>query len=151
MPFHSFDLVECSFTQASAVNCFIHRDEPLRRRAKDHRIFAPPAVRISMGVLFAVNERPAFAKEFDDLRISIKDTHSGKMLDLGREFPRRINRRIDLESVAFCDSKIIGAVAWRGVDAACSGFSGGLVFETHVELHLGISFTESYVLAVHYQ
>src|SRR5437016_1640565 len=56
-----------------AVAGLIHRNEPLGRRAKDHRILTAPAMRITMIVLFTKQEHAALAHEIDNLWIGFKD------------------------------------------------------------------------------
>ena len=53
---------------ALAQQVLIHRDEPLRGRAEDHRIVAAPAVRIRMFEFGVAPQRAARAQIVDDLR-----------------------------------------------------------------------------------
>ena len=66
MPFYFFDLFQRPLTEAFGVRAagdLIHRNEPLRRRTKDDGIFAPPAMRIAMLVIFGVTAAFRFRAE----------------------------------------------------------------------------------------
>src|SRR5205823_9473270 len=86
---------------------FIHRDEPLRRRAKDHRILAAPAVRISMIVILAEEQHATVTHEINDFRIRFKDAETGKMLYFSRKSARVIDWTINLQAVLLADHKVV--------------------------------------------
>ena len=102
----------------------VHRDEPLWRRAKDDRVFAAPAVRIAMLVIFTEQEHAAFLHELNNLRIRFEDVETRELLDLSSELAGMIHGAIDFKSVFLPDHKIIVAVPRRRVNATCAGFAG---------------------------
>ena len=62
--------------RALAQHVLIHRDEPLRRRAEDHRIVTAPAVRIGVLVLRRAPQRAARAQVVDDPRVGGENVHA---------------------------------------------------------------------------
>ncbi len=71
IPFHALDFFQSSVTQrvfarSPAGHRSFHRDEPLLRRAKNHRIMAAPAMRIGMLRLLRMQQRAAALQQFDD-------------------------------------------------------------------------------------
>src|SRR6185369_17587491 len=81
----------------------VHRDEPLRRGTKDHRVLAAPAVRITVLVVFTEQQHTPFAHKLDDLIVRIKHALTSEMLDLRRESSRVVDRTIDLQAVALAN------------------------------------------------
>ena len=77
--------------------CLVHGDEPLRRGAKDHRILAAPAMRITMIVLFTEQQHTALAHELNDPIIRVEHTLTGEVFDLGREASGVVDRTVDLK------------------------------------------------------
>src|SRR5215475_15253772 len=73
----------------------IHRDEPLRRGAKDDRLMTPPAMRIAVRVIFGEDQRPGIAQKIDDGPIRFKDVLPGEMLDFRSKTTGVIDRAID--------------------------------------------------------
>ena len=72
------ELVERLLAQRVAiVERFVHRDEPLARRAEDDRLLAAPAVRIAVVDVLVEDERAALAQPLDDLRVGLVDLHAG--------------------------------------------------------------------------
>src|SRR6266508_1629273 len=98
--------------------CFVHRNEPLRRGAKDHGVLTAPAVRITMIVFFTKQQHAALSHEIDDLWIGFKYIQAGEMLDFRRELTGIINRAIDFQPVLLSDHKIVVPVSRRSVHAA---------------------------------
>src|SRR5438105_1560318 len=106
-----------------AVAGLIHRNEPLGRRAEDHRVLTPPAVRIAMIVFFTEQEHAPLAHEIDDLWIGCKHIQAGEMIDLGSELAGVINRAINFQTVLLANDKIIVTVPRRSMHAASAGFA----------------------------
>ncbi len=104
-----------------------------------------------MLVFLGMQQHPVLAEKLDDLRVSLEDVHSTKMLDLGNKAARRIDRIINIEAVLFADVKIVRAVARCSMNKAGAGFCRALAFKSNVKLGLGIGFAQRDVLAVHYQ
>ena len=72
------ELVERLFAQrVTVVERFVHRDEPLARRAEDDGLLAAPAVRVAMVDVLVEDERTALAQPLDDLRVGLVDLHTG--------------------------------------------------------------------------
>ncbi len=73
-PLHAMNFFErfraqCFFLP---VGCLIHFDEPLLGGAENHRIVAPPAVRVTVDIAVIREKRSALIKQFDDDRIRFK-------------------------------------------------------------------------------
>ena len=96
----------------------VHRDEPLRRRAKDDWIFTTPAVRVAVLITFRMQQHSALAKKFDDLWICLEYIFAAKVFDIEEEISRIVDRTIYLKPVLLPDMKVIRAVSGRSVDAA---------------------------------
>src|SRR6267378_1005224 len=96
-PLHTLDLLQRGLAQRSCFRSFdkilsevaavpsvlilldnsarsaVHRDEPLRRRAKNYRIMAAPAVRITVLVVLCEKQNAALAHEIDDFRVRLEN------------------------------------------------------------------------------
>src|SRR5689334_3407240 len=105
----------------------VHRDEPLRRRAKDHGILAAPAVRITMVVLFAEQQYASFAHEFNDRVVCIKHALTGEVLDLGREPSCIVDGAVDLQTILLADHEVVVTMTRRCVYTTGSGFAVGFL------------------------
>src|SRR5258706_4425699 len=99
------------FSQIRAV----HRNEPLRGGAKDHRVLAAPAMRIAVVVALSQQEHATFAHELNDLRVSCKHIQAREMFDLRCELARVVNRAIDFQSVSLPNYEIVVAMTRRGM------------------------------------
>ena len=73
------------------------------------------------------------------------------MLDLARKSASGVDRCVNLQTVFFSNSKVIGAVARCRMDAARARLSGRFIFKTNVQLDLGVGLAKRYVVSVHYQ
>ena len=120
----------------------VHRNEPLGRGAKNHRILTAPAMRIAMVVFFTEQEHAPLAHEIDNLRIGFKDIQTGEMLYLSRELAGVINRAINLQAVFLADHEVVMAVSRRSVHAAGAGFARHrfLASLLHIEFAFGVGF-----------
>ena len=132
----------------------VHRDEPLRRSAKDHRVLAAPAMRIAMLILFTEEQHAAFAHELNNRIVRIEHALTGEMFDLRRESPGVIDRTIDLQTVTLADHEVVVTMTGRGVHATSACFAVGrlLLRFADVEFSFRIGFTaERNVFANHQQ
>src|SRR5205085_9397183 len=68
--------------------CLVHRDEPLRCRAKNDRVLATPAVRVPVLIFFTEQHYTFVAHELEDFIVCIKHALTSEVLDIGREAPR---------------------------------------------------------------
>ena len=152
MPFYLLDLFQGVCTQRDGFagrRAGIHRDKPLRRGTKDHWILTSPAMRVAVLVFLDTEQGTGLAQKFDDLRICLKNTQTGKMLDLGRKFARRVDRSVNIEAVFFANGEVVRTVARGGVDAPRSRLAGRFVFKPHIKFNLGVGLAKRYMVAVH--
>jgi hypothetical protein len=77
----------------------VHRDEPLRGRAEDHRVLAAPAVRIGVLVRFGGDQQSGRAQIVDDLLLRGEDRQPGIRTRVGREAPGAVDRAEDRQAV----------------------------------------------------
>src|ERR1044072_3636909 len=103
----------------------VHRDKPLRRRTKDHRIFATPAVWIAVVILFTEKQHAAFAHEFDNRLVCVKHSLAGEVFDFGSEAPGIVDRAVDLQTIFLADHKVVVTMTRRSVYTPGSGFAVG--------------------------
>src|SRR5262249_25950439 len=95
----------------------VHRDEPLRRGAKNHRVLATPAMRITMVVLLAEEQHATLAHELNNAVVRVKHALTGEVLDFGREASRFVDRTVDLQTVAFADHEVVVTMTRRSMNA----------------------------------
>src|SRR5436190_18207538 len=98
----------------------VHRDEPLRRGAEDHRVLAAPAVWIAMIIVLTEEQYAAFAHELNDLIVCVEHTLAREVFDVRREAAGVIDWAINIEAVAFADDEVVVTMARRGVYQACT-------------------------------
>ena len=80
-----FDRLE----RALAQPLRLHRDEPLLGGAKDHRIFAAPAMRITVRQLFFLEQRAVLSQFLNDAWISFEYRLALKIAGFGSKFAFR--------------------------------------------------------------
>ena len=74
----------------------VDRDEPLLGRAEDHRLLAPPAVRIAVRERLLVEEMAGFSQLLHDHGIGGEDLLAGQPVrGIRREAPRLVDRAQD--------------------------------------------------------
>src|SRR6185436_10573704 len=131
----------------------VHRDEPLRRRAKDHRILAAPAMRITMVVLLTEKQHSLLAHKLNDRVVRFEHALTREMRDIRRESARVIDGTVDLQPVTLADHEVVVTMTRRCVYSARARFPVRLLLRlTYVELSFSIRFTaERHVVANHQQ
>ncbi len=131
----------------------VHRDEPLRRRTKDHGVLTAPAMRVTMLVLFTEKQHASFAHKLDNRIVRIEHALAGEIFDLGRESPSVIDRTIDLQTVTLADHEVVVTMTGRSVHCSSARLAVGFLLRfTDVELSFRICFTaERDVIADHQQ
>ena len=77
----------------------VQRDEPLRRGEEDHRVVAPPAVRILMRERLAVPQPAASFSASAIFGIRVEHPLAAEELHGVEEMPGRTDRRVDLQAV----------------------------------------------------
>ncbi len=103
----------------------VHRDEPLRRGAEDHRILAAPAVRITMLVFLAEQQHAAFAHEVDDLIVSGKHIQAREVSNVGCKPSGIVDGAVDVQTVTLADDEVVVTMTGGGMDRAGSGLAVG--------------------------
>src|SRR4029453_2933026 len=148
-PGHAFNFPQRTGSQTAAFVRTIHRNKPLRSSAKNYRIVTPPAMRITMRILFGKYESSGLAQELNDMRISLEDRLAGKALNLVCKTARIIHRTVNLRplhltteyairsklfvdrsqgfSVLLSDHEVIVAMTRSGMNTAGACFSCGLL------------------------
>ena len=112
---HLVDRLERPPAQVVAVDA----DEPLLGRPEDHRLLAPPAVRIAVRERELVEEVPRLAEHRDDLRVRREDllAHQRRRGLVG-EPARGVDRAEGRQAVGLAGLVVLGPVAGGGVDQA---------------------------------
>jgi hypothetical protein len=110
----------------------VEPDEPLGRREKNHRVVAPPAVRILMREIGAMPQLAALGERRLDVRVGIEHALAGEHVHRLEEAAARAHRRVDLEPVAHAGREVVGAVSRRGVHRTGSGVERDVIGE-HAE------------------
>src|SRR6202162_3454981 len=97
----------------------VHLDEPLLGGAKDDRIVAAPAVRITVLVRMMAQQRAAIGEKFYDNGIRRENVFAFVFGQAFRVHTTIIERRVNFEVVALTGNEVVGAMSWSGVhDAA---------------------------------
>src|SRR5205823_3740901 len=104
-----------------------HPNEPLLGCAKDRRIVTAPAMRIAMGYLLVVEQRPSVPQQPDDDWVRLPHRLANQFLRQPprcalrvKEAPRRVDRTIRRDAVLPPDDVVLHAMARGGVDGASS-------------------------------
>ena len=139
VPIDLRDFVESTLTQTAAIDSFVHRNKPLRRRPEYDRILTPPAMRITVIVFFDAEQGSTFAEEFNDLGVRLKDAQASEVLDLSDEFARRIDRSVNFKPIFLTNRKVIRTVSGSRVNTTGARFSGRLTLVSGVQLDLRVS------------
>ncbi len=129
-PPHRTDRLEAGVTQAGAV----HRDEPLHRGAKNHRILAPPAVRVLVGDSGTCEQHPLRVEQLDDVLVGVEHAPAREPLHLIGEASGLVHRRVDRQPVLHPREIVLVAVPGSGVHAAGAGVEGDVLGEDHDRL-----------------
>ena len=105
-----------------AVGCHarlaVHPHEPLGRRQEDHRVVAPPAVRVGVLVRLVVPQPSALGERLDHRGVGFEHLLAGKQPHLVGEAAVRADGRVDLEAVFHARQVVVRAMAGRGVHGA---------------------------------
>ena len=115
------DVVAHLVERLLAQTGLVHGDEPLVRRAEEHRVLAAPAVRVAMGDLHLGHEHAAVAQELDDVRIGLVGVHAGERA-AGAELLAVVEAAVvvdghaDVHALLHADVVVVDAVAGRVVD-----------------------------------
>ena len=99
----------------------VHRDEPLRRRTKDHRVLAAPAMRVAVVILLTEKQHAFLTHELDNRIVRIKHALAREVFNFGRETSRVIDRAINIEPVTLANHEVVMTMARRGVYGAGTG------------------------------
>ena len=110
-PLHAADRVE----RVAAQPGLLHAQEPLRRRAENHRRLVAPAIRVAVPDLLGVDEATGVAQCLDDLRVRVPDRQALEQRRAGDETPVVAHRVVDRQVVAAAHLVVVGAVAGRRV------------------------------------
>ncbi len=114
----------------------LHAEEPLRRRAEDHRRLVAPAMRIAVAVRLEVHEPPFLAQRFDDLRVGVENAQTLEQRRARDEAPVVADRVVDRQVVAPAHLVVVGTMAGRGVHGAGAGVERHVRAEDHGHLAL---------------
>ena len=122
---------------------FVHRDEPLRRVAEDHRLFRAPGMRILMLEPAARDDVAGFGQRLDHgvvgvalFALVIDDALAGEARRLFGERAVLVDRvgnggtdaaRFQRARIRGPDIKVLAAVAGRGVHEAGAGIVGDVI------------------------
>ena len=90
-PFHLADLAQRGLAQA----CLLHADEPLRRRAEDHRRLVTPAMRIAVLAAFPRAAGAALLQHRDDVLVRIEHALAFEQRRARDEAPIAADRIVD--------------------------------------------------------
>ncbi len=132
-PLHAADGGERVAAQAR----LLHAEEPLRRRAEDHRRLVAPAMRVAVADLTREwIRRPASLRRLDDLRVCVADGQALEERRAGDEAPVVPDRVVDRQAVAPAHLVVVGAVAGRRVHGAGAGIERHVLAENHRHLAL---------------
>ena len=129
-PLHAADRGQ----RVAAESRFFHAQEPLRRRAEDHRRLVAPAMRIAVAVRLVVDQFSGLLDRLDDLRVRVENRESfeeRRADDKAAVVPDRV---VDRQVVAPAHLVVVGAVAGRRVDGAGAGIEGHVLAEDHGHL-----------------
>src|SRR5262245_49560295 len=130
----------------------VHRNEPLRRRTKDHRILTAPTMWIAVFVVFRKQQHAALLHELDDFCVSLKHTLTCEVFNLGRETSSVIDRTVDIEAITLSDHEIVVTMSRRGMYCSCPGLTIGGFFLSLADIQFGLRVrlaTQSYMFANH--
>ena len=117
----------------SPFDGLVHRREPLRGGAQDHRRLVAPAVHVAVGVLPVDREQRALLLDrLDDLRIRLPDRQAAEQRQRRRELAVAHHRREDLvvlHAVAPAGLEVLDAVGRRRVHDAGAGIERDVLAE----------------------
>src|SRR5882724_511519 len=121
-PFHLMNFFEGFLAERFlfSMRGLVHFDEPLLGGAKDHRIVAAPAMRITVLVFVMPKERAAIGEEFHNDRIRGENIFAfvfGQAFEVDAFV---IERRVDFQTVLLAGIEVIGAVAGSSVNDAAA-------------------------------
>ncbi len=124
-------------------NRLVHRDEPLRRVAEDHRLLRAPGVRILVLEPAARDQHAGVDQRLDDGVVGVaffagvgEDALAGEARCVIGERTVLVDgvgdhgidaARSELCGIASPDLEVLAAVAWRGMDEACAGIIGDVI------------------------
>ena len=96
----------------------------------------PPAVRVGVLVLLAVQQHPTLLQQFDDAGIGFHHVLAGKVLGFRQEHAVASHRIVDIQLVLLAHHEVILAVSRGSVHRAGTGFSGDVIAENDRHLPL---------------
>jgi hypothetical protein len=96
----------------------VHGDEPLRRGEEDHRIVAPPAVRVRVLERRAMPEARALVQRLFDARVRVEHALAAEEFHVLKEVTARPDRRVDVQPVLHAGREVVAAMARRRVHRA---------------------------------
>src|SRR6266404_3009582 len=88
-------------------------DEPLFGGAEDHRIVAPPAMRIAMRKFLLAEQRATIAQQSDDNRIGLEYGFSFVLRQAFQIPSVVVNRRVRLDAVFLSGLEVLNAMSRR--------------------------------------
>ena len=124
-PFRLADLAQRGFAQT----CLLHADEPLRRRAKNHRRLVTPAMRIAVLERRLVQQRAALLQHRDHVLVRIEHVLAFEQRRARDEAAVAADRIVDGELVLQADFIVLVAVPGRGVHQARAGIERDVIAE----------------------
>ena len=115
----------------AAQSRLLHAEEPLRRRAEDHRRLVAPAMRVAVVIRLEMDQPPALAQRLDDLRVRIEHREAFEQRRARDEAAIVADRVVDRQAIAPAHLVIVRAVAGRRVHGAGAGIERHVIAEDH--------------------
>ncbi len=145
-PFHSVNFFERFLAQRFlvAVGGLVHFDEPLFRRAENHRVVAAPAVRVAMLVFVVAQQRAAISEKFHNGCVSCENVLPLVLRQALCENSFVIKRCVRFEPVFLSYVKVVGAMAGSGMND-----STALIERDMLGQHPGHNSVQKWVLEPH--